>query len=281
MPADLPTDGPLPNGRATSRGSEEPLLKVRGLTKVYGRQVHGQRPALDDVNLQLGRGQTLGLVGPSGSGKSTLARCLTFFEEPTAGEVWFESRNLWSLDGRDRRRMRAEIQIIFQEPAASLNPRFTAAEIVAEPLAIQQRGDRRARRERAVSLMETVGLARAAAGKRAHEFSGGERQRLAIARALVLHPKLLILDESFSGLDQALETQICGLLKELRQRLGLTMILITHDLRLAAEMAGEIAVMESGRIVEHALTGELFAHPRHASTRALLAATLALDWKPL
>jgi ABC-type glutathione transport system ATPase component len=270
MPTDMPTDDSMPGA---------PLLRICGLTKVYGRQVYGQRPALSDVNLQLGRGQTLGLVGPSGSGKSTLARCLTFFEEPTSGEVWFEGRNLWSLDGADRRRMRAEIQIIFQEPAASLNPRFTAAEIVAEPLLIQKRGDRGARMERAVSLMETVGLPRHAAGKRAHEFSGGERQRLAIARALVLDPKLLILDESFSGLDQALEAQICGLLKDLRQRLGLAMIVITHDLSLAAELAGEIAVMESGRIVEHALTARLFAHPRHDSTRALLAATLALGWK--
>jgi len=250
------------------------LLNILGLTKVYG-----QRTAVRDVNLQLGRGQTLGLVGPSGSGKSTLARCLTFFEEPTSGEIWFEGRNLWGLDGRERRRMRAEIQIIFQEPASSLNPRFTAADIVAEPLLVQQRGDRKERWDRSVSLMETVGLPRADAGKRAHEFSGGERQRLAIARALVLDPKLLILDEPFTGLDQALESQICGLLKQLRQRLGLTMILITHDLGLAAEMAGEIAVMEGGSVVEHASPAELFANPRQASTRALLEATLALAWK--
>jgi ABC-type microcin C transport system duplicated ATPase subunit YejF len=176
--------------------------------------------------------------------------------------------------------MRAEIQVIFQEPAASLNPRFTAAEVVAEPLVIQQRGDRAGRWKRAVQLMETVGLARESAGKWAHEFSGGQRQRLAIARALVLEPKLLILDESFSGLDAALQTQICGLLKELRQRLGLTMILITHDLSLAAALAGEIAVMEDGGILEHAATTELFARPRHASTRALLDATFALGWKP-
>jgi ABC-type glutathione transport system ATPase component len=255
--------------------STDPLLRICGLTKTFG-----DRPVVHDVNLQLERGQTLGLVGPSGSGKSTLARCLTFFEEPAAGEIWFEGRNLWSLDRRERRRLRAEIQIIFQEPAASLNPRFTAAEVVAEPLLIQQRGDRSQRWERAVGLMETVGLPRNGAGKRAHEFSGGQRQRLAIARALAPEPKLLILDESFSGLDLALQAQICGLLKELRQHLGLTMILITHDLSLAAELAGEIAVMESGCIVEHAATAELFARPQHAATRALIEATLALGWKP-
>ena len=251
------------------------FLRIRGLTKTYR-----ERTALRDVSLQLQRGQTLGLVGPSGSGKSTLARCLTFFEEPDAGEIWFEGRNLWSLDPRERRRMRADTQIIFQEPAASLNPRFTAAEVVAEPLVIQQRGDRNAQRERAVSLMETVGLPRDAAGKTAHQFSGGQRQRLAIARALVLEPKLLILDESFTGLDQALALQICGLLQELRERLGLTMILITHDLSLAARLADEIAVMESGSIVEQAATPELLAHPRQPGTLALLEATLALGWKP-
>ena len=255
--------------------SSAPLLRLRGLTKVYGKCT-----ALRDVNLQLDRGRILGLVGPSGSGKSTLARCVTFFEEPTAGEVWFEDRNLWSLDRDQRRRTRAEIQIIFQEPAASLNPRFTAAEIVAEPLLIQNRGNRQERWERAVAVLETVGLARASAGKRAHEFSGGQRQRLAIARALVLQPKLLILDESFSGLDQALETQICGLLQELQQRHGLAMILITHDLSLAAGLAGEIAVMENGAIVEQAAVAELYARPRHARTQALLEATLALGWKP-
>lgn len=254
----------------------DPLLRVCGLTKTYGSCT-----AVRGVNLQLERGQTLGLVGPSGSGKSTLARCLTLFEEPTAGEVWFEGRNLWSLGVRERRQMRAAIQIIFQEPAASLNPRFTAAEIIAEPLVIQKRGDRHERWERVVSLMETVGLSRATAGKRAHEFSGGQRQRLAIARALVLEPKLLVLDESFSGLDLALQSQICLLLKELRQRLGLTMILITHDLSLAAELAGEIAVMENGGIVEHVGTAQLFAQPQHASTRALLEATQALGWNPL
>jgi len=251
------------------------LLRVCDLTKAYG-----PRFAFRGVSFRLDRGRTLGLVGPSGSGKSTLARCLTLFEQPDRGEVWFEGQNLWSLGQRDRRRMRAEIQIIFQEPASSLNPRFTAAEVVAEPLVIQQRGNPRERQERAVQMMETVGLRPEHAGKRAHEFSGGERQRLAIARALVLEPKLLILDESFAGLDLVLQNQICGLLKQLRQTLGLTMILITHDLSLGAELAEAIAVMENGIIVEQAPTAELLAHPRHERTRQLVDATIALAWKP-
>jgi len=274
------------------------MLRIRELTKVYGggkaprrtdsppqaRQPAPQNAsgltALRGVNLELARGRTLGLVGPSGSGKSTLARCVTWFEEPTSGEIWFEDRDLRRLDARARRRMRAEIQIIFQEPAASLNPRFTAAEAVAEPLAIQGRGSRREQMERAAGLMELVGLARDAAGRRSHEFSGGQRQRLAIARALALEPKLLILDESFTGLDVRLQEQICGLLRDLRQRLGLTLLLITHDLALAAAMADEIAVMEAGAIVEHAATAELLARPRHERTRALIEATMALGWKP-
>jgi len=262
---------------STDRLTEAPLLRIRGLTKTYEKR---DTPAVCGVNLALVRGRTLGLVGPSGSGKSTLARCLTFFEEATAGEIWFEGRNLCSLDQGERLRMRAEIQIIFQEPASSLNPRFTAAEIVAEPLAIQRRGSRGEQSERAIRTMEMVGLPRDAAGRRAHQFSGGQRQRLAIARALILGPKLLILDESFSGLDLALEAQVTSLLQELRQRLDLTMILISHDLSLAAELADEIAVMENGAIVELAATAELFARPRHPSTRALLEATLALSWKP-
>jgi len=256
----------------------EPLLSIRGLCKSFSRGSLDQAPAaLHNVTLELDRGRTLGLVGPSGSGKSTLARCVTFFETPTAGEIRFEGRDLGSLSRRERLRMRAQIQLIFQEPAASLNPRFTAAEIIAEPLVIQNRGNRAARLERVLELMETVGLPRTAAGQPALRFSGGQRQRLAIARALVLEPKLLILDESFSGLDLTLQAQISALLKDLRQRLGLTYILISHDLALVAGLADEIAVMEGGNLVEHADAAELLAHPRHPRTRALLDAALALS----
>jgi len=260
----------------------EPLLSIRGLCKSFSQRrwwqpAHAAAPALDNVNLQLDRGRTLGLVGPSGSGKSTLARCVTFFEKPAAGEIRFEGRNLWSLGNRERLRTRARIQLIFQEPAASLNPRFTAAEIIAEPLAIQNCGNRATRLEHACRLMQTVGLPPSAAAKPARQFSGGEQQRLAIARALALDPKLLILDESFSGLDLTLQAQITALLQDLRQRLGLTFILISHDLALVAGLADEIAVMDHGRIVEHAATAQLVAHPQHPRTRELIDAALELE----
>jgi peptide/nickel transport system ATP-binding protein len=282
---------------------------------------------LHDVNLELARGRILGLVGPSGSGKSTLARTIALFDRPGSGEVLLEGRRLSSLGGRERRQARAEIQLIFQEPAASLNPRFTAEEIVTEPLRIQKasRADDRfsssaarqgrksaaddgpdargsdpqdpffhritraveALRRRAPNndglphgkaekLMEMVGLPASALGRRPLEFSGGERQRLAIARALALRPKLLILDESLSGLDLSVQAQIANLLLDLRDRHGLTSILISHDLSLAAQIADEIAVMDAGTIVEHAPTAELLGAPRHVRTRELLAAARAL-----
>ena len=236
-----------------------PLLSVTDLRKVYGAKV-----ALESVSFTLHSAVTLGIVGASGSGKSTLARCLAGFEPPTCGDIRFSG---------DRR----EIQLIFQQPAASLNPRFTAAEIVEEPLLIQRRGTLAERRQRAAAALELVGIDRGAIGKGAHQFSGGERQRLAIARALVLEPRLLILDESFNGLDASLIGQISTLLLELQQRLGLTYILISHDLDLVAALAGEIAVMEAGRFVEHAATGTLMSAPRHPRTRELIAATLALN----
>lgn len=258
------------------------FLSIRGLGKSFAQRrwwgpERAGTPAIQNVTLNLDRGRTLGLVGPSGSGKSTLARCLAFFEAPSSGEIWLEGRSLWNLSRRERRATRAQIQLIFQEPAASLNPRFTAAQIIAEPLLIQKRGDRKMRHERAAELMEIVGLPRHAASTPALEFSGGERQRLAMARALALSPKLLILDESFSGLDLSIQAQVSNLLLDLQKRLGLTYILISHDLTLAAHLADEIAVMDLGSIVEHAGTAELLARPQHPRTKELLDASLALS----
>ena len=251
----------------------EPYLVVQGLSKTFTRRSWWGRhrtgtAALRNVGFSLDKGRTLGVVGPSGSGKSTLARCLAFFETPDSGAI--------RLNGREAAR-HVEIQLIFQQPAASLNPRFTALEIVTEPLVIQKRGDRRARRERAAEWLERVGLPRQSMHLPALEFSGGERQRLAIARALVLEPKLLILDESFTGLDLSIQAQITRLLLDLQARLELTCILITHDLALAASVSHEIAVMEAGAIVEHGATAELLAHPRHPVTRELLEAAMALS----
>jgi ABC-type glutathione transport system ATPase component len=234
------------------------FLAVRNLRKTYGRMV-----ALDAVSFTLGRGKTLGVVGSSGSGKSTLARCIAGFETPDSGEIAF--------DGAPR-----QIQLIFQQPASSLNPRFTAGEIVEEPLLIQRRGTPAERRARAAAALDLVGIAASALGKRSQQFSGGERQRLAIARSLVLEPKLLILDESFNGLDPALTVQIANLLRELQARLGLSYILIAHDLELVSEFAGEIAVMEDGRLVEHGTTSAVFCAPQQPRTRELIAANLAL-----
>jgi len=255
----------------------DPFLSVRGLSKSFAG-----RPAIQNVTFNLERGRTLGLVGPSGAGKSTLARCLAFFETPTAGEIWLDGRNLCGLDGRQRTAMRAHIQLIFQEPASSLNPRFTAAQIVTEPLLIRGIGTRNTRRQRASELMETVGLPGQALETPALEFSGGERQRLAIARALALEPKLLILDESFSGLDLSVQAQVTSLLLDVQERRGLTYILIAHDLALVWRLAGEIAVMDRGSIVEHAAVADLLARPQHPVTKELLdaARALSLDGAP-
>jgi ABC-type dipeptide/oligopeptide/nickel transport system ATPase subunit len=239
----------------------EGFLRVESLSKRFSG-----RPALHNASFTLAKGCALGLVGPSGSGKSTLARCVAGFETADSGAVL--------MDGAPP--AIGEVQLIFQEAAASLNPTFTAGEIVAEPLLLRRLGAPASHRERASEWLETVGLSRAAIDKRPLAFSGGERQRLAIARALAAEPRLLILDESLSGLDVVLQAQIAHLLRDLRRRLGLTCILITHDLALARRIAAEIAVMEAGQIVEHAAVDDLFSAPRHPRTRELLAASLAL-----
>lgn len=255
--------------------ADDPLLRVRELSKTYFRRRWLGAPragmtALAGVSFTLERARTLAIIGASGSGKSTLARCLTQFETPTGGEILFEGRAL----SPDRR---LDMQLIFQQPAASLNPRFTAAELVEEPLAIQRRGTGTERRERAAAALELTGIARAALGRRAYEFSGGERQRLAIARALVAEPKLLILDESFNGLDPTLAAQVVSLLVGLQGRLAIAYILISHDLTVVAELAHEIAVMERGAIVEQAATATLMSQPGHAQSRQLIAATMVLE----
>jgi peptide/nickel transport system ATP-binding protein len=229
------------------------LLVVRNLSKSYRRSV------LRDVSLTLGRGRTLALVGPSGSGKSTLARCIAGFEKPDAGEILLAAG--------------VRPQLIFQQPASTLNPRFTAAEIIEEPLAIQHRD----RTGAAARAMQLVGLPVEALGKRALAFSGGERQRLAIARALVLEPELLILDESFAGLDWKLQEQVTALLRDLQKRLGLAYLVISHDLELVAGLANDIAVMEEGSIVEQGPTRQLLAAPQHWLTQRLVHAANALQ----
>lgn len=258
-------------------GPFEPVMKARRLTKEFAQRSALTREkfmvrALDEVDLTIRRGTTLALVGESGAGKSTLARCLALLEAPTGGEICYDGNDLARLGKADRFAMHREIQLIFQDPASALNPRMTASEIVAEPLAIQRIGDASERRGRAFHILEQVGLPAGAEGKRPLEFSGGQRQRLALARALVLEPKLLILDEALSSLDLANQEMILRLLSDLQARRGLTYVHVCHDLRLTSQLADEVAVMHAGKIVEQRPTAELFERPDHAYTKELLAA---------
>ena len=247
------------------------LLEVRQLSKTYGsgdRRVH----ALQAVSFTIAARATVAIVGSSGSGKSTLARCIARREEPGAGTVLFEGRDITSLTGTDLRHWRRSVQLLSQDPGMSLNPRFRAAGAVAEPLRIQRLGTRVQQRAAALKLMSAVGLPEGSADRLPGLFSGGERARLALARALAAAPRLLILDESLSALDLATRTAMIGLLRDLQLRRMLTYLVITHDLGLAAEIAGDILVMDGGRIVETGPAREIVGHPRHPQTKSLLAA---------
>ena len=229
--------------------------------------------ALHDVSFSIGRGSTLALVGESGSGKSTLALCIACLEPPTSGRMVFNGSEISAPDEKQLREVRPQIQLVFQDPARSLNPRLSAIEIVSEPLLVQRRLDKREREARARALFAQVGIPQEKALHRAEEFSGGQRQRLAIARALSLEPKLLILDEALSALDCSVQAQIANLLLELQSSLGLTYLFITHDFAMAGHLADEIAVMEQGRVVELGVADELLRTPSQEATRRLIAAT--------
>jgi ABC-type glutathione transport system ATPase component len=257
------------------------LLTARGLSKSYRRRSgpvssgHAVQ-ALEHVDLTIETGSTLAIVGESGGGKSTLARCLALLEEPDAGEIRFLGRDVLGLTPRELRRVRRQIQLVFQDPATSLNPRLSAAEIVEEPLRIVGSGGKAEWRRRALQLMETVGLLPAWSARRPLELSGGQRQRLAIARALALEPKLLVLDEALSGLDVLVQAQIVNLLLELQAQRALTYLHVSHDLGLVGRIADFVAVLYRGRIVEHGSVSSVLASPRHAHTQALLGAMSAL-----
>ena len=229
--------------------------------------------AVDDVSLVLGRGATVGLVGESGSGKSTLARLLLRLDEPTSGSVRFEATDLYAASRRELRRLRREMQIVFQDPYASLNKRKTVEQIVSFPLVVHDRSlSRRERRARVAELLELVGLRPEHAGAYPRQLSGGQCQRVSIARALALNPKLVVLDEAVSAVDVSIQAQILNLLRELQDRLELTYLFVTHDLAVVRYMADTIAVMYLGRIVEQAPRDALFSSPQHPYTHALLAA---------
>jgi peptide/nickel transport system ATP-binding protein len=260
----------------------QPLLRATGLCKHFIQRRNFSRnrftvDAFKDVNLQLFRGKTLALVGESGAGKSTLARCIALLERPDEGNITLDGTDLLALDKEELLPIRRRIQLIFQDPASALNPQLTACEIVAEPLAVQNLRTKKERVERALQLMDQVRLETAAAQKRPLEFSGGQRQRLAIARALALEPDVLILDESLSALDALNRDLILQLLVDLQAARSLAYLYVSHDLRLVSQFADEVAVMHQGRIVEQKKTRALFARPAHFHTRELLATVHSVE----
>ena len=254
-----------------------PLLSARGLVTRYPLPGGGAVNAVAGVDLDLLPGETLAVVGESGCGKSTLARSLLRLIEPTAGSVRFLGQDVLALGPAALRRQRREMQLVFQDPMASLDPRFTIGRTLAEPMLVHGVGTGAERRQRVAGLLALVGLDPAAAERYPHEFSGGQRQRIAIARAIALEPRLVVLDEPVSALDVSIQSQVLNLLMDLRARLGLTYLFITHDLAVVGAIADRVAVMYLGRIVEDAPVDRLFAAPAHPYTQALIAAVPVPD----
>jgi oligopeptide/dipeptide ABC transporter ATP-binding protein len=254
-----------------------PLLEVEGVAKHFRGKEGRWLKAVEDVSLILAPGETLGIVGESGSGKSTLGRLMLGLHAPTAGLVRFEGVDLAGLSAAARRRLRRHMQPIFQDPYASLDPRFTVGASIAEPLVIHRLADAAGRRRRVAELLEIVGLEPDAAGRYPHEFSGGQRQRIGIARAIAPEPKLIVADEPVSALDVSIQSQILNLLIELKARLGLSYVFISHDLAVVEHISDRVAVMYLGRIVEMAETAALYRRAAHPYTQALVSAILEPD----
>lgn len=268
---------PEANVNAPEKGSE--LLRVNGLVKhypilggVFLKEIASVK-AVDDVSLTVGKGETLGLVGESGCGKTTLGRAILRLEEPTRGEVYFEGENILTYNPQQMRALRKSMQIIFQDPFSSLNPRKTVSQIIGEPLLIHGMKSRKKRDERVLYLLEVVGLRKEHMRRYPHQFSGGQRQRIGVARALALNPKLIVCDEAVSALDVSIQAQVINLLEELQDQFELTYLFISHDLSVVEHISNRVAVMYLGKIVELADAEELYHSPLHPYTIALLSAS--------
>lgn len=259
------------------------LVDVRNLRKYFPvrrgllQRAVAQVQAVDDISFQIQQGETLGLVGESGCGKTTVGRTLLRLYEPTAGRISFNGQDITGLSSRQLRPLRRDMQIVFQDPYSSLNPRMTIRAIVEEGLIVHRYGGRQKRDERVQQVLQKVGLDPSYANRYPHEFSGGQRQRISIARALALHPKFIVLDEPISALDVSIQSQIINLLNDLRSEYGLTYLFISHDLSVVEYFSDRVAVMYLGQIVETGTSEQIYRSPRHPYSRALLASIPSMD----
>jgi len=253
-----------------------PILEVQNLKKYFDTP-RGKLHAVDDISFQLERGKTLGVVGESGCGKSTLGRTLLHLIEPTSGKIFFEGEDISAVNRKKLRRLREDMQIIFQDPYSSLNPRMTVSEAIMDPLKLAHRFSKQEMEERIEHLMDTVGLAERLRNSYPHELDGGRRQRVGIARSLALNPKFVVCDEPVSALDVSIQAQILNLLQDLQESRQLTYMFITHDLSVVRYISNDICVMYMGQLVEKSPAKELFKNPVHPYTKALLSAILVPD----